>query len=226
MQSLALLLPLAAAATAVGVTEIANITLVANSSIAVFDVATQVILQQPGALTVRTSRLVENADSFRMFVDWESVEACQAFANSQSYEEISHKVSPVIAATPVTYNVELSPFPPFVFNNDEGQGVYTEARKANVTQAVMNFLNQTKDTAEGFTGQTAMGWVVEGEEIPYNGTSCRVFVLGVGWESVADHEAWMETDAYKEYIPELWALDGLLGIELRHVSNKVVHAEA
>ncbi|KAI1266332.1 hypothetical protein F5Y18DRAFT_26367 [Xylariaceae sp. FL1019] len=245
MLSLAFLLPLAAAtAAAVGVTEVANITLVANSSIAVFDEVTQVILQQPGALTVRSSRLIENSDSFRLLVDWESVEASLAFAETPAYEKLANKVKPVLAQTPVTYNVELSPFPPVVFDNDEGRGEspvteflnfffpgdaaggYTADRKANVTQAILNFLDDTKGTADGFTGQTAMGWVVEGEEIPYMGQSCRVFVLGVGWESVAAHEAWMLTDAYKEYIPQLFALDGLLGIELRHVSSKVVRAEA
>ncbi|KAI0145159.1 hypothetical protein GGR57DRAFT_507124 [Xylariaceae sp. FL1272] len=245
MLYLAFLFPIATAAVAaVGVTEVANITLVANSSIAVFDEATQVILQQPGALTVRRSRLVENSDSLRLFVDWESVDASRAFAETPAYKELAEKVKPVVAPqTPVvTYNVELSPFPPVVFDNYEGRGEspvteflnfffpggsnYTAERKAGVTQAILDFLEDTKGTADGFTGQTAMGWVVEGEEIPYMGQSCRVLVLGVGWESVEAHEAWMLTDAYAEYIPQLFALDGLLGIELRHVSSKVVRAEA
>ena len=54
------------------------------------------------------------------------------------------------------------------------------------------------------------------------GAQHRVFVVGVGWESVAAHEAWEKTPAYAEFLPQLEGMDGLQGIELRHVSNKVV----
>jgi hypothetical protein len=67
-----------------------------------------------------------------------------------------------------------------------------------------------------------MGW--GHEEIQYMGAPHRVFSLCVGWETVEAHKQWMATPAYAAFLPQLKALDALVGIELRHVSNKVVRA--
>jgi hypothetical protein len=43
---------------------------------------------------------------------------------------------------------------------------------------------------------------------------------------VEAHKTWMTTPAYAEFLPQLTALDGLAGIEMRHVSSKVLKARA
>jgi quinol monooxygenase YgiN len=227
-------------AASVAVTEVANITLIANASIDVFEKAAKTFLKQPGAVTFRSSRLVENKDSLRLFIDWESVEASRAFTKTKEYKKLYAKFQPVMAIAPVIYHVEFEPSPPVVFNNYEGKGEspfseflnfffpsgagYDEERQANVTETVTALLKTTAPTAAGFTGHTSVGWGVD--EIMYLGSLCRVFAIGVGWETVEAHKAWMTTPAYAAFLPQLRALDGLIGIEMRHVSNKVVNAKA
>jgi quinol monooxygenase YgiN len=242
MRVLYSLLALAATslAASVTVTEIANITLVANASTKVFDQAAKEFLKQ-GALTVRSSRLVEDKNSFRMFIDWESVETSRTFAKTKAYQKLLTKIAPVVATTPVFYHIAFNPSPPIVFDNYEGkgespfteflnfffpggEGKYGESRQANVTETVTALLEKTAPTAKGFTGHTALGWGFD--EIEYMGAPRRVFVIGVGWESVEAHLQWETTPAYAAFLPQLRALDGLIGIELRHVSNKIVRAKA
>lgn len=238
MRSFALLLAAAATslAAAVTVTEVANITLVANASTEVFDKAAKTILKQPGAVTFRSSRLVENSDSFRLFIDWENVEASRAFTKTKAYKQLQKQIRPVVAKDPVYYHIAFDPSPPVVFDNYQGKGEspfteflnfffpsgngYDEERKANVTETVTALLERTAPTAEGFTGHTALGWGLE--EIQYMGAKHRVFAIGVGWETVEAHKTWMTTPAYAEFLPQLTGLDGLAGIEMRHVSSKVV----
>jgi quinol monooxygenase YgiN len=227
-------------ATSVAVTEIANITLIANSSTDVFNEVAKVVLQQPGAVTFRSSRLVENKDSFRLFVDWESVEASRKFAKTKAYKKLVAKVKPIVASKPAIYNVKFTPSPPVVLDNEEGKGEspfteflnfffpagpeYTEERMANVTETTIALVEENAPTAPGFTGHTATGWSLD--QVMYMGALRRVFVLTVGWETVEAHKAWMVTPAYQKFLPQLQGLDGLLGIEMRHVSNKVVRKSA
>jgi quinol monooxygenase YgiN len=225
-------------AASVSVTEVANITLAAGGSTKVFEKASKAFFKA-GALTFRSSRLVENNSSLRLFVDWESIEDSRAFSQTKDYEKMLEKFKPEMALDPVFYHIEFNPSPPVVLDNDEGKGEspfteflnfffpsganYTEARKANVTETVQVILDTYAPTAPGFTGHTAMGWGLE--EIQYMGAPHRVFSLGVGWETVEAHKQWMTTPAYAAFLPQLKALDGLVGIELRHVSNKVVRAK-
>jgi quinol monooxygenase YgiN len=241
MRSFALLMAAATAALAtktgkVAVTEVANITLIANASTAVFDQAAKTIIRQKGAVTVRSSRLVENKDSFRLFIDWESLDASHRFAKDNSYKDMMKDIRAVTTEEPVLYHIAFQPSPPVVFDNYEGKGkapfteflnfffpsgnAYNETREANVTETVQALLAETAPTAAGFTGLTALGWGVE--EIPYMGAKHRVFAIGVGWETVEAHKTWMTTPAYAAFLPQLYALDGLAGIEMRHVSNKIV----
>jgi quinol monooxygenase YgiN len=226
-------------AASVSVTEVVNITLAAGASTKVFEKASKAFFKA-GAVTFRSSRLVENNSSLRLFVDWESIEDSRAFSNTTDYKKMLKKFKPETALDPVFYPIEFKPWPPVVLDNDEGKGEspfteflnfffpsganYTEARKANVTETVQVILDTYAPTAPGFTGQTAMGWGRDEDEVQYMGAPHRVFSLGVGWETVEAHKQWMTTPAYAAFLPQLKALDALVGIELRHVSNKVVRA--
>ncbi|KAJ4348834.1 uncharacterized protein N0V89_010212 [Didymosphaeria variabile] len=238
MRNLALLLATAVTSLAatVTVTEVANLTLAANASTEVFDKAAKVFLAQPGAVKFRSSRLVENSDSFRLFVDWETIEASHAFAKTKAYKHLQKEIQHVLAKDPVYYHVAFEPSPPVVFDNYEGKGEspfteflnfffpggdgYNSTREANVTETMTAILEKYAPTADGFTGHTALGWGLD--EIAYMGAQRRVFAIGVGWESVEAHETWEKTPAYAEFLPQLLGLDSLIGIEMRHVSNKIV----
>lgn len=195
-------------------------------------------LAAPGCNGFYTSLVHEDPSRMYMLVDWASLEAQQEFAQQDLYlgliiELVTACVDPGVP--PIGYHVALSPAAPAVLhNNDSRRGatapsspavellhVYFPpgtAADAEIERQVGRFLG-TLDGIEGFSGQTAVGWALE--ELEYkDGEKCRVLVMGIGWESVAAHERFRDTEAFKEIVPIFMGIPGQKGVEAVHLSTK------
>lgn len=191
------------------------------------------VLQQPGVLRLRSSKKIENAEHVVLFIDWEDLSAHKTFMDSPAYPAFAEGVFQLASALTITYHVPFEPFPPTVLENDGGRGktavaevchAYFPADISLVLQqdalARMNkFIDLTKQTAKGFSGEAACGIVQE--ELEFKGEKCRALVLVLGWDSVDAHMAFRDTEDFANSIPLMRGMEGLKGMEVFHVCNQV-----
>ncbi|KAL7620060.1 hypothetical protein AAE478_010609 [Parahypoxylon ruwenzoriense] len=193
----------------------------------------QTLKAQPGNQIVRASRLHEDADQFRVFVDWDSVASHQAFRTTDVYKSFMGEIAPHIAGSATALHAELTPHPPTVLNNAEGKGK-TPIAEVLFTyfaggDADKNFAAGQKLLAgltgagfAGITGEAALGWTVE-TDIDYKGDKTRALVAIIGWQSVDAHQKARATESYGKIIAEFQAsTEGLKGFDISHVTTKTI----
>ncbi|KAI1848430.1 hypothetical protein JX265_008788 [Neoarthrinium moseri] len=192
------------------------------------------ILPKAGCLRVRYSQKIEDPEQVVFFIDWEDVSAHQAVMKSEAYGPFLEEMMQLVRADPVVYHVPFEPFPATVLNNEDGKGktpiaevlhAYFPADISMVQQQealikVQQFIDESKPVAQGFSGETAHGFVLE--EVDFKDERCRALVVVLGWESLEAHKAYRETEDFNRTIPLLRGMEGLKGMQVFHVSNHVV----
>ncbi|KAI1657933.1 hypothetical protein F4813DRAFT_358442 [Daldinia decipiens] len=210
----------------------------AAEAASILDTTAATLVAQPGCLRVRTSRLHEDVNAVRMFADWESVTAHRAFEKTEAYAPFKARVFGAVAGPPKRpYHVEFAPFPVAALDNTGPNsktpvaevlhiwfpGDYPEDARKRTTDAVLAFTRQMTPFAEGLTGETALGWSVE-RDIDHDGVPSSALVLILGWTSVDAHMKARDHPGFAKIIPLLKDLEGLKGLEMKHVSNTTVEA--
>ncbi|OTB08257.1 hypothetical protein M426DRAFT_317372 [Hypoxylon sp. CI-4A] len=205
---------------------------------------TATLLSQPGCQRVRTSRTHEDANQLRIFADWDSVAAHQAFgANAAVSTPFRERVASIIDASVPRrkpYHVEIAPFPPTVLNGAGGGGKTPVAEvlhayfasadasdaafRARTLDTVTRFFDGMLAFARGMTGETAAGWTVE-DNLEFKGERCRALVAVLGWTAVEAHVQARQTDEFAKVIPLMRGLEKLKGMEVCHVSNNTVEKD-
>jgi quinol monooxygenase YgiN len=189
------------------------------------------ILHQPGCLQVRYAQKVEDPTHLPFFIDWEDSSYHEPFEGSAGYAPFMENFGPLLVGPPAPYLVSFEPIPPTVLDNKDGKGKTAVAevvhgyfpidttlvqQQAALTR-VHEFVDITKAAAKGFSGETAVGWVVEDRE--FKGEKVRVLVFVLGWDSVEAHLAYRETESFANSAPLLRGLEGLKGMDAYHVTN-------
>ncbi|KAI1416749.1 hypothetical protein F5Y13DRAFT_100192 [Hypoxylon sp. FL1857] len=216
------------------------------SSILDTNIAT--LLAQPGCLRVRSSRVHEEPHKLRLFADWESLELHRAFgAKPDQTGPFLQRMGTIIDAAAAgpgprkpPYHVEFAPFPPVALNGTAVTGGAT-ASKGPVTeiltmyfpsdvsegmrdataQTTREFVRKLGAFADGFTGETAVGWSVE-TDVDYKGEPHRALVTVIGWTSVDEHMKVREHPEFAKIIPMIRGLEGVKGMEMVHVTNTTI----
>ncbi|KAI0118024.1 hypothetical protein F4776DRAFT_666054 [Hypoxylon sp. NC0597] len=181
-----------------------------------------------GNQVVRASPLHDNPEQFRLFIDWDSIDAHLAFRATDSYKDFMAEIAPYAAAPAVVVHLDLTPFPPAVLDKSPVTEVFQMYFDAGADEA-KNLAAAKKVASElaaagfaGATGLSAVGWSVE-KDVEYKGEKTRVLAALVGWESVEAHHAALETDAFKKITSYFQTgTDGVKGFDMSYVSLKAI----
>lgn len=202
------------------VTEFVFATRSASGSLDVLEKSFQLLKQQPGNQAVRASVLHENADQFRLFIDWDSIDSHYAFRSKDVYKNhFLGEVASHVAGPATVVHAELSPFPPTVLDSAKtpvAEVLFTyfapeadAAKNLAAAQALVSGLSGAGFA--GMTGESALGWSVE-KDVDFKGDKTRALILLLGWESVDAHQKARATDVYGKLIAAFQgAAEGLKG---------------
>ncbi|KAI2620072.1 hypothetical protein GGR54DRAFT_115875 [Hypoxylon sp. NC1633] len=207
---------------------------------------TQVLLSQLGCQRVHSCREHEDASKLRFFVDWDSLEAHQAFSRNTAafgpFAKLMGSIADPKRRTPPLH-VSFTPSPPTILRNSgpEAKSPFVEmlhfyfpgsddgcpedvVRKA--TDVANEFLIQVLPLIlpHGCTGETAVGWTLE-RDIRFRDQSCRALVVLLGWTSPEAFMTARETEPVSKLVRRLLSpegLEGLVGYELVLVNNTTV----
>ncbi|KAI1082556.1 hypothetical protein F5B20DRAFT_507264 [Whalleya microplaca] len=191
----------------------------------------QILLSQPGCQRVRSSLVHEDPSKLLLFIDWDSVAAHKAFmADGGVHGAFLSNIAPLVAGPAAISYVELQPHPASVLDNAGGKGKSPVAEVVQLYFAAGGDGDANKAQAEkfvagvagtaGFTGESAVGWTVEGD-VEFKGEKCRRLVLVLGWQSVEAHVTAQGTEAFSKQLAQLrGGVEGLKGVEIFHVSTK------
>ncbi|OCK79313.1 hypothetical protein K432DRAFT_355207 [Lepidopterella palustris CBS 459.81] len=212
-------------------TEIATLPLIAGAKLdsgdigKLWDDALNTIAKTPGYQKMFWGRQVEHPDVLQLCIDWDSIEAHQAFMASPAYGPFGQGLGKILGGPPNLYHINLPPSSPF-----------SGPAAAPVTELVslyfppdfateefdlnwIKFQGLIQNSAEGYHGSTG-AWSVE--EATYKGMGkdgaegpAKLFFASIGWDSVDAHMKYRETDAFKDAIPLL--RQGCSAIEMYHV---------
>ncbi|KAI1482029.1 hypothetical protein F4774DRAFT_372969 [Daldinia eschscholtzii] len=212
----------------------------AAEATSILETTASTLVAQPGCLRVRTSRTHEDASDARIFVDWENVTAHRAFEKTEAYAPFKARVRDAVAAPPQRpYHVEFDPFPPAVLANSGPASKtpvaevlhiwfpaeYSDDSRKRSADTVREFTRNMLQFAEGMTGEWALGWSVE-RDIDHDGAPSSVLVLVLGWVTVEAHMKARDHPEFAKNIPLLKNLEGLKGLEMKHVSTTTVEASS
>ncbi|KAI0836225.1 hypothetical protein F5Y06DRAFT_112359 [Hypoxylon sp. FL0890] len=190
--------------------------------------AFEAIKAAAGNQIVRASPLHDNPEQFRLFIDWDSLEAHQAFRATEAYPKFMSEVAPYVAAPSKVVHFELTPFPPTVLDKSPVTEIFQmyfepDADEAKNLAAAKKVAGDI--TAGGFAGATglsAVGWTIE-KDIDYKGEKARVLTALIGWESVEAHRAAMQKDSFKQITSYFQTgTQGIKGFDMTYVSPKPI----
>ncbi|KAI1806659.1 hypothetical protein F4811DRAFT_509901 [Daldinia bambusicola] len=224
------------------VTELLSLTLKpdlpAAEAATILETTATTLVAQPGCLRARSSREHEDANAVRFFIDWESVSAHRVFQETAAYAPFKARVrDAVVPPLQRPYHVEFEPFPVSALQHGAAAttpvaevlhiwfpGEYSDEQRARAAASVREFVDRMKGFAEGLTGEWALGWSVE-RDIEHDGAPSCVLVLILGWVSVEAHMKARDHPEFAKNIPLLKNLEGLKGLEMKHVSTTTVEAK-
>ena len=185
------------------------------------------LMEQKGVQRAYWGREIENAKTFRLFVDWDTVDDHINFTvaeyearNLRTYRHtdlvhISHyqpflerfgQIADVSKAQ--LFHAHLTPHPATEALSDRVSPAteiltvyfpndYSQADQDQFLEDIKKLVKAIEDNAETYTG-SAGGWVEE--EIPIPGTSDKgkAYIALIGWKSMEDHIAFRSHPALKE----------------------------
>ncbi|OTA89375.1 hypothetical protein M434DRAFT_34359 [Hypoxylon sp. CO27-5] len=181
-----------------------------------------------GNRVVRASPLHDNPEQFRLFIDWDSIDAHLAFRTTDAYKDFMAEIAPYVAGPAVVVHLDLTPFPPTVLDKSPVTEVFQMYFDPSADEA-KNLAAAKKVAADiaaggfaGATGLSAVGWTVE-KDVEHKGEKTRVLTALIGWESVEAHTAALESDAFKKITSYFQTgTDGIKGYDMSYVSLKAI----
>ncbi len=199
---------------------------------------TSTLLQDPTIKGVHTAQAIEEDNNTHyILIDWESIGAHEAYKKKDIFKPLLQKLLATLTGPPTIYHAELSPAHPSVLHNGEGKvGVtkspvvellrgyfpageaFTADQKVAASKRLQDFLSQLEGNAEGHTGETAAGWVLE--ELEHKGEKCSAILFAIGWVSVDAHIKYRDTEHFKKTVPILLGIEGTKGLDVVHLSTK------
>ncbi|KAK7917734.1 hypothetical protein PG985_011342 [Apiospora marii] len=214
------------------VTELVDFALPPSADLAAaFPAACATLTQQPGCRAARYSRHHEDAARLTMFVDWDSVDAHEAYrANTVVYDPFYAALAPFSTTAPAPYHVALDPpgkggvldvAPAVEVLHVHFPADYAPEQQQATVKTIREFFAISEKAAgkEGMdllVGSPTVGWAVE--ERDFKGEKARVLVVMIGWKSVEAHMQYRDTDAFRESIGMIRGLEGLKGLSVYHVA--------
>ncbi|KAL1800735.1 hypothetical protein ACET3X_001077 [Alternaria dauci] len=184
------------------------------------------IAQVPGCKALYWGRQLENPDTVQMVVDWESIDAHEAFVKSPEYQPFISKIGEeLITEEPKIFHVKFTAdrstsdnpftmpvteclngyFPPD-YNQDEYTSQFSKFRAEAATVP--------QSGASGIAG----AWSVEPHqhESLGEGVDGKLFAMFIGWPSKEAHMEFRETEDFKRVAPFLRT--GLKAMKVWHVA--------
>ncbi|USP73439.1 hypothetical protein yc1106_00713 [Curvularia clavata] len=197
------------------------------------------IMKQPGAKRVLWGRQIEDPDTVQMIIgmcivmvvhekDWDSLESHQAFTQSPSYKPFIEKISEHFLAGPPNYfhvkfpAAQIAKGDPFTAPVSECFSAFFEPDYDTSKYDTQFFgfqevMGQIENVgSEGIAG----GWSIEkqGHEALGEGVQGQLFVLFRGWESLAAHTKFVESEHIHKVVPYLY--EGPVAKNVRHIEFK------
>ncbi|OTA65762.1 hypothetical protein K449DRAFT_431212 [Hypoxylon sp. EC38] len=156
-----------------------------------------------GNRVVRASPLHDNPEQFRLFIDWDSIDAHLAFRTTDAYKDFMSEIAPYVAGPAVVVHLDLTPFPPTVLD------------KSPVTEVFQMYFDPSADEAKNLAAAK--------KDVEHKGEKTRVLTALIGWESVEAHTAALESDAFKKITSYFQTgTDGIKGYDMSYVSLKAI----
>jgi len=188
----------------------------------------EIILAQKGAQKCYWGREVENPDTLRLFVDWDSVDDHKAFIASDQYKPFFKQFGTLMSGDPTLYHVHFDPHPPTVALigsspiATENITIYfpttysTEDQKAFVDSLnkFVAVIEKTQDIS-GYKGSVG-GWVEEELTVPGSSEKAKGYVCLIAWESVEAHLKYRETQDFKDNSHLLRGAKDLITLRVVH----------
>ncbi|PVH96669.1 hypothetical protein DM02DRAFT_569204 [Periconia macrospinosa] len=181
---------------------------------AVLEEGAPVVASQKGCNAVYYGTRIENPDIVHMIVDWENIEAHNAFIESSIYKPFLAKMAGILASEPKPFHVTIPSTHPI-----------SRPLSAPVTEVLETYFEPTYDRSVfdskfaqmiavfgevgGDTSLYAAGWGVEEhrhEALAAEGEKdgpAAYFSALVGWDSVEHHVNFMQKDELAKVMPIL-----------------------
>lgn len=154
----------------------------------------------------------ENQDSFRLFVDWEDVNAHTAFTKTDTYKSFLDRFGQIADINSAQiFHVHFKPHPAQQALSDsvspttEIGTIYfspeiPESEQQKFAETFKQQCQKIVDSSDKATGAAAGGWAVEEVAIPGTSEKGKVYVGAIGWQSVEDHILWRNTPSHDENV--------------------------
>ncbi|KAI9719969.1 MAG: hypothetical protein M1828_006007 [Chrysothrix sp. TS-e1954] len=216
------------------VTELATITLKPGSTIhdpsssagQLVQSTVDTVVSQPGAQRCFWGMKHEAANEMVLLVDWDSLDAHMAFANTPEYGPLMKSLGAICDSPPEFSHVEFDPFPPSAALKAGATAVLTTYQPASAsaedTKALESNMAQlartTSTLASGFVA-SRFGHVVEKIVDPANPANGKqkAAVNMSGWESVQAHMRFSDSKECKDNMHLLTDAPKLSGTSFFHV---------
>lgn len=192
----------------------------------------QIVLSQPGCQRLYWSREVENPDNLRWLLDWDSIDDHKKFMKSEAYKPFLEKFGEILGGSPQLWHANFTSHPPSAALSTTSPAteilhIYfptdlSDDSAADFVERVKKFTAVLEKDASGFTG-SATGWVTEEIDIPDKGEKAKAFCILFGWKTVEDHQAFRETQSFKDNINLLRGAKDLKGLNVVHIHSKEIH---
>ncbi|RVX66203.1 hypothetical protein B0A52_10095 [Exophiala mesophila] len=197
----------------------------ASPSHAAFQKVFQTILAQDGARNCLFGRQVEDPTLGLLFIDWDSIEHHNKFIASEVYKTFLEGILKDLAGAPALYHVHFDPLPIDAWTKGGATEVfnayfpadYSESDIATFDANVKEFLKSASDVSPEIKAATG-GWAVEHVEIPGTQEKGRLFNGLISWTSVAAHQAFRESEWFKNNIHVLRGAKDIKGVKAYHVT--------
>ena len=179
------------------------------------------VLVQPGCQRAYWGPGVESPKELRLVIAWSTIAHREKFNASAEYEKIVEQTRTLLAGKPSFCIADFTPYSAIGSSVTEVLNLYFPSTYSDAEQEVfladMNFLSTCMEKAKGYTG-LSKGWAMdEGLTVPETGEQAKVYVILLGWESVACHDDFRQSDLFAENIHLLQGAKGLMGMDMCHV---------
>ncbi|KAJ9651890.1 hypothetical protein H2198_008854 [Neophaeococcomyces mojaviensis] len=192
------------------------------------------LTQQKGFQRAYWGREVENPDRFRLFVDWDSVDAHMDFTKTETYKPFLDRFSDIadLKNNVSMYHANLKPHPATEALSDHVSPAteilmvffpadYSEADQKKFEDDLKKLVAVIEKEAKTYTA-SAGGWVVEEVDIPGTSEKGKAYQVLIGWQSVEAHLAFRETQPFKDNIHLLRGAKDLKTLAVTHYSGTQV----
>lgn len=202
----------------------------------VVNAAVTILREQKSIRHFRWSMLLEEDNKLCIFVDWDEKSALDRYIQSDAYQQLLQFMNSQTTEPITSHNVAFGPYGTAVLDNKGGHGtspvaevlymyfggVQTESEnfQDTATTTVQQFLRKIGETATGMTGESSIGWILDGVE--FKGEMCSACVLVVGWQSVESQLQFLATEDFKSALPIIASMQGFRGAHKTFVSNHTI----